>query len=237
MEAKMRNIALIILTAVFAAMLTGCYTQPNPPEQPQQLKIQLSPMEQEIVDLQEKIEANFSNPKPHYELGQLYRKQASWDKALNQFNLAMQFDPGYKRAQAATVKTHFEQGNDTKAELLADIYINQASNSAEGLLILGRAFEDEGLDDYAFRAYDKAVMLAPNSAVLHRQMGYYYKRKGETIRAEEAFKRSFQLDPYNADVAGELGKMGVLVEIPRMQEKNADLEQAAPDDASGQTQP
>ena len=113
---------------------------------------------------------------------------------------------------------NLEKNDSTKSKLLADIYMNQAKGSAGASLLLGKAFQKELLDDYAFQCFETALMLAPNSAALHRQMGYYYKRKGDTIRAQEAFKRSFQLDPYNADVAGELGRMGVAVEIPRKQD-------------------
>jgi hypothetical protein len=33
-------------------------------------------------------------------------------------------------------------------------------------------------------------------------------------------KHSFQLDPYQAEVAGELGRLGVIVQIPREIEKD-----------------
>ena len=33
-------------------------------------------------------------------------------------------------------------------------------------------------------------------------------------------KESFELDPYQADVAGELGRLGVVVRIPRKTNKN-----------------
>ena len=38
--------------------------------------------------------------------------------------------------------------------------------------------------------------------------------------AEEYLRRSFQLNPYQPEVAGELGRMGVVVQIPRKRQKN-----------------
>ena len=44
---------------------------------------------------------------------------------------------------------------------------------------------------------------------------FYRARKGDQVRAEENLRRSFQLDPYQSEVAEELGRMGVMVQIPR----------------------
>lgn len=226
----MTRLAITIISAVIMFQLTGCYTQPNPAERPQKIKIQLTPEEQQMLELQKQIDAKFSDPQPHFQLGQLYRNQGKWEKAEIQYNLALRFDPGHKYAQAAMVKLNKMTNNEPKSQLLADIYINQAADSAEALLLLGNSFQKEDLQDYAFICYDKALNLAPNSAVLHRQLGYYYKRKGDDIRAEQAFKKSIQLDPYNAQAASELGKMGVAVEVQRKTQtpENAETQQTQP---------
>lgn len=220
------KISFVIITLSIIIVVGGCVSKPIQPAQPEQplQVVELSPMDKEQADLEARLDRRYSDPQAHYELGQLYRQKASWEKANIQYNITLQFDPGHKKAQAAMVKMNIEQGESAKSKILSDIYINQASSSAEALLYLGRAFQDEALDDYAFICFDKALMLAPNSAALHKQMGYYYKRKGDIIRAEEAFKRSIQLDPYNAEVAGELGRMGVVVEIPRKQDNAAEVD-------------
>ena len=98
--------------------------------------------------------------------------------------------------------------------------MNQASSSAEASLRLGQAFQKELLDEYALSCYQQAQALAPNSALLHRQIGYYYLSKGDKVMAQDYLRRSFQLDPYQAEVAGELGRLGVVVQIPRKTQKN-----------------
>lgn len=218
-----KNISLSILLTVTVIVLSGCVSKPIQQETKIQT-VERSPLDQEQATLMARIDQKYSDPQPHFELGQLYRQRAQWEKADNQYNIALQLNPGHKSAQAAKVKMDMEQGKDAKSKILADIYINQAAASAEALLYLSKAFQDESLEEYSYTCLQKALMLAPNSAALHRQMGYYYKRKGDVIRAEEAFKRSIQIDPYNAEVAGELGRMGVIVEVPRKQEnaKNID---------------
>jgi len=209
----------LILIAVVSAMtlISGCVVDRSD-ETMQEKEVKFVPTEMRKAELQAKIDNKFSDADAHFELAQLHRADGMWEKAESEYNLALQLEPGHKAAQAALVKMNLEKNDSTKSKLLADIYMNQAKGSAGASLLLGKAFQKELLDDYAFQCFETALMLAPNSAALHRQMGYYYKRKGDTIRAQEAFKRSFQLDPYNADVAGELGRMGVAVEIPRKQD-------------------
>ncbi|RKY10752.1 MAG: hypothetical protein DRP65_06105 [Planctomycetota bacterium] len=175
------------------------------------------------AELLNRIEAKYENPQAHYELGKLYQADGLWDKAEWHYNVALGFDPIYREAQAAIVKLLAESGNSARSELSAEIYINQASTSAQASLRLGQAFQKELLDDYAMACYQQALGMAPNSAAIHRQMGYYYLSKGDKVRAEEYLKRSFAIDPYQAEVAGVLGQLGVVVQIPRKTEKDTTI--------------
>jgi tetratricopeptide (TPR) repeat protein len=216
-EAKMANISkttIILLTLIF--LLAGC--QKGRKKEIGEVKpTKTDKLKQTLLN---KIERKYGDSESHYELGKLYYNDGLWNKSEWEFNVALGYDPVHRRAQAAMIKTLLAAGNDQKAKLMADIYMNQAGTSAEASLLLGRAFQRELLDKYALDCYQQALMLAPNSAVLHRQVGYYYLSKGDKVRAEENLRRSFQIDPYQPEVAGELGRMGVVVQIPRKIEKD-----------------
>lgn len=216
------RISLIALLFVASVLVTGCQEAEKTEDGQEMQVIESTPVDLEKAALQKKIDSRFENPKAHFELGQLYRYDAIFEKAFQEYQVTLQLQPGHKGAQAAMVKSNFEVGNNEKAKILADIYINQSKGSAKSSLLLGNALQKEGLDDYALICYENALMLAPNSAALHRQMAYYYKRKGDTARTQEYFKRSFQLNPYNSEVAGELGKLGIAVEIPRERNSTTD---------------
>ncbi len=126
----------------------------------------------------------------------------------------------HREAQAAMVKVLADSGDAAKSVLSADIYMNRASSSAAGSLRLGLAFQRQGLDEYAMACYQQALHLAPNSAKVNRQIGYYYLSRNEKVRALDYLTRSFQLNPNQPEVAGELGRLGVAVEIPRETEKS-----------------
>ena len=167
------------------------------------------------ASLLKELDRKFENPDAHYELGELYQADGLWSKAEYHYNIALSFAPVHRPAQAAMVKVLQESGNTGKAKAAADIYIYQTSGSSEELLKLGLAFQKQQLDDYALTCYQQALNLAPNSAKINRQLGYYYLSKKDLIRAKEYLTRSFQLDPGQPDVAGELGRLGVTVQIPR----------------------
>lgn len=174
----------------------------------------------EKAELLMQIERKYESPEAHYKLGKLYFGDGLWNKAEWEYNVALGFKPGYYEAQAAMVKTLIVSGNEPRSTFAAEQYINQAATSAKRSLLLGQAFQKEGLDDYALACYQQALGLAPSSAALYRQIGYYHLSKGDKIRAEENLRRSFQLDPYQAEVAGELGRLGVIVQIPRKKQSD-----------------
>lgn len=182
-------------------------------------QVKSTPAEQKKAALLKRLDRKFENPNAHFELGQLYHAERLWLKAEYHYNVVLNFDPTHREAQAAMVKLFFDSGDTAKAKTYADIYMNQVASSASGAFRLALAFQKQHLDEYAFDCYQQALQLAPNSAKVHKQLGYYYLSKNDKVRAEEYLKRSFQLDPLQPEVAGELGRLGVEVRIPRKAEK------------------
>lgn len=179
----------------------------------------LTPAEQKKAGLLRQLDRKFENPDAHFELGQLYHADGLWIRAEGHYNNALSFDPAHRNAQAAMVKVLADSGNKTKSALTADIYINQVSASAGESLLLALAFQKQYMDDYALTCYRQALRLAPNSSKINRQIGYYYLSKNDLVQAQEYLTRSFQLNPNQPEVAGELGRLGVAVRIPRKTEK------------------
>jgi lipopolysaccharide biosynthesis regulator YciM len=168
-----------------------------------------------IAELNQQLNQKFENPPAHFELGQLYHSQGNWSKADWHYDMAIQFNPIYREAQVAKVKMQFDKGDKSNGEYLANMYITQVSSSPDQLLSLGSAFEKQHLNDYALRCYETALKIAADSAAVNRALGYYYLNNNNTEKAKDFFIRSFQLNPNQADVAGELGKLGVAVRIPQ----------------------
>jgi Tfp pilus assembly protein PilF len=170
------------------------------------------------ASLLKELDRKFENPDAHFELGELYQAEGQWPKAEYHYNIALSFAPAHRPAQAAIVKVLKDSGKTAKSKVAADLYISQVSGSAEESLKLGIAFAQQQLDDYSLVCYQQALNLEPNSAKANKQLGYYYLSKKDLTRAKEYLTRSFQLDPVQPDVAGELGRLGITVRIPRKTE-------------------
>lgn len=209
-----RETKMINVTKVFALFLVGVVfccgcgiVKPGPDEAQDKDKRE--------TELLRAIERKFENPDAHFELGQLYHSDGLWDKAEYEYKVALKFDPVHRRAQAAMVRLLLGSGDKAKATRTANIYVDHVSSSVKESLQLGRAFQEQGLEEYALRCFQQGLELAPNSAVVHKQLGYYYLSKNNKARAEEYLRRSFQLDPYQPEVAGELGRLGVSIEAKK----------------------
>jgi tetratricopeptide (TPR) repeat protein len=208
-----RFISLVFLICTLI-IFNGC----NSAKKSKELKATAS--DKRKTELHKQIDRKFENPQAHYELGRLYQADGMWSQAEYCYNTALSFDPIYREAQAGIVKVLTSSGDSAKAKLTAEIYMNQVSASAEESLRLGLAFQKQELDDYALSCYQQALNMAPSSAKIHRQIGYYYLSRGENVRAKDYLTRSFQLNANQPDVAGELGRLGVAVKIPRKVQSN-----------------
>ena len=207
---------------VLVLLFGGCSVSKRPRQSasPGPAEVKQTPAEQKKAGLLKTLERKFENPDAHFELGQLYQADGLWAKAEQEYKTVLGFEPVHRRAQAARVTVLMSSGDKALAEILADEYVSQASNSAAGSLRLALAFQKEGLDDYALACYRQALRLAPNSAKINRQIGYYYLSKNDKQTAREYLTRSFQLNPNQPEVAGQLGRLGVAVKIPRKTEKD-----------------
>ena len=181
-------------------------------------EVEMTPAEEKKAKLLKQIDHKFENPEAHYELGQLYQANSLWIQAEREYNTALSFDPAHRGAQAAMVKVLLDSGDTAKAKVAADFYMNQVASSATESLRLALAFQKQQLDEYALGCYRQALHLAPNSAKINRQIGYYYLSKVNKEMAKEYLSRSFQLDPTQPEVAGQLGRLGVTIKVPRKTE-------------------
>ena len=178
--------------------------------------------EEKKAQLLKSLDRKFENPDAHYELGRLYHAEGQWSQAEWRYHRALNFDPVHWQAQAAMVKLFIDSHDPDKSKNYADIYINKVSVSPTQSLELALAFQNERLDEYAMTCFQQALSLAPNSSEVHKKIGYFYLSRNDKERAKEYFTRSFQLDPKQPEVAGELGRLGVEVRIPTITGQNSD---------------
>lgn len=216
MIGKTKLTAVVLLVYVLLAGACNRSEKTDKYKGPQQAgEVKTMPAEKRKAKLLKKIDRKYTEAETHFELGQLYQAEGRWPEAEREYGIAAQFDPVDWRARAGRIKMLMAVGDQNKAELLADEYMTRASNRAEWALRLGLAFQKQQLDEYALNCYQRALTLAPNSAKINRQIGYYYLSKGDKVQAKNYLTRSFQLDKNQPEVSYQLGRMGTAVQIPR----------------------
>ena len=203
---------IFLLNCALLLILVGCESPEMKAAEAE--RVRKLPTDIRKASLQESLEKKFENPVAHYELAQIYHTEGNWSKAEYHYNIALSFDPANADAQVSMVKLFLDSSDTAKSKNYANNYVNDAGNSDTQSLRLAMAFEKQQLDEYAVTCYQQALNLSPDSARINKQMAYYYLGKDNKDRAKEYLVRSFQLDPTQPEVAGELGKLGVEVKIP-----------------------
>jgi tetratricopeptide (TPR) repeat protein len=176
------------------------------------------PLDAKKAEVLKVLDRKFENPQAHFELGQIYQTEGLTQKAEYHYNVALSFDPSHVQAQAAMVKLFLNSSNPAKGKTYADLYVTQSGSEVQ-LLRLAKAFQAEQLDEYALTCYQQALRVAPESAEVSKQLGFFYLARNDKARAKEYLVRSFQLDPRQPEVANELGRLGVEVRIPQTPEE------------------
>ena len=201
---------LTITLCMVGLLLTGCRAPAQKPAESDARKaVKLAPVENEGA-LLAAIEKDFSNPDLHYRLARVYHQKGQAASAEFEYERALVFDPLHFDSQAALAKLWQDSGNATKAEAEIDKYIDRAG-SAKNLIGLGMAFHRQAMLEPARRSYELAIQREPANPAGYKQMGLYYLDKNDRTNAGQMFARSFELDPYQSDVARELGRLGVTV--------------------------
>ena len=166
------------------------------------------------------LNIRFKDPDIHSELGRYYLSEGLLGKAKYHLETALSFDPGHRQAQAAFIKLIQLQNGDAKAEETFRQFQRLLLQSPSELIKLANALREEELDQFALDCYTKAIQLKPESAEAHRQLAYFYLGQDDKTNALKHFTRSFELNPHQPDVAGELGRMGVVIQTPGIQQSN-----------------
>jgi Tfp pilus assembly protein PilF len=212
----LRHANLYVSVIVYSVIIlfTGCNNQ-----QTTQGPVKVVSTQDRKTQLLKSLDKKFEDPKSQYELGRIYHSEGKWSDAEWRYNQALTMKPGYREAQAAMVKLFIDSHDTAKSKNYASIYMQQVSANADQSLELAMAYQELELDQYALACYDNALRLAPNSANVHRQLGFYYLKKNDKQKAKEHLIQSYQLYPNQSDVAYELGKLDVTLSQPQETKK------------------
>lgn len=172
-----------------------------------------------IPNYEQALKINPNNVMAHISLGELYSKEQNWDKAIEHFDAAMKLAPenevipmniaviyynnGKYEEALPYIKKTLELSPDNKDmwELLSVCYLQKANvflekyNSTDDPA-KQKEYKAKYEEIYreALPQLEEAIQKFPDSSLLWNNIGVIYAQLGNKAKAEEAFKKSKELE-------------------------------------------
>jgi protein O-mannosyl-transferase len=141
----------------------------------------------------------------NYNLGMAYEDKGLYDKALEQFYIALKINPNDGKSYYHLGSVYLNKGLFDKAIEQYRIALKLMPDNASFHYNLGTAYLYKGLYDRSIEEYNIALKLKPDYASAYNNMGNAYMQKGLFDKAVECYRTALKLLPDYADAYGNLG--------------------------------
>jgi tetratricopeptide (TPR) repeat protein len=159
----------------------------------------------EIASLIEKNRTNPEDPDVHFALAACYHSRGVLDKALDEYQRAIQLNPGRADYHEALARLWHDGGvpKSSIEELQVTLQLNPGSVSAWNLL--GTLYDDQGNLTQALNCYKKALSQQRDLDYLHSNLCFAYLRTGQIQYAILHGEEAIRLNPNNKVAHNNLG--------------------------------
>jgi tetratricopeptide (TPR) repeat protein len=162
---------------------------------------------EEVLAEHEWKEALRINPtfvRPVNALGALCGKQRRYSEALAYLQRAILLDPGNADLHLNLGAVYAETGSPDRAEEQFRTAVSLAPLNFAAHNVLGKLYFDSGRLNDAEEQFRESLDCDPNLAAFD-YLGYVYQRRGDSARAEKAFKAALALDGADSHAHFNLG--------------------------------
>jgi len=151
--------------------------------------------EDEIGLWEDVVKKSPQNARGHNNLGYIFYKKGLTDKAIMQYNIALQLKPDYADAHNNLGIAYKANGLIDKAieEYMTVLSLDPASVYARSNL--GNAYRVKGFPDKALEQYGSALRLNPDFAEAHFNTGIIYLEKGLIEDARIELETALRINP------------------------------------------
>jgi tetratricopeptide (TPR) repeat protein len=150
-----------------------------------------------LIALQKAVNEAPNSAQVHYYLGVAYCQTENLAHASGEFQEALQVLPGFPPALQVLAQLNLAQNHLSDARIYAQEMVQKYPADADGRMLLGRIFLNEGQSHPAEEQFLAASRIAPNRAAIHLDLGQAYSAEKKWTKAEKEFKNAVQLDPSN----------------------------------------
>jgi len=207
------NQLFIMITVVSAILFTGCGPTSISLNNDAVAHLEVNEVSEAESLLQQSLNLNFENPQTHLYLGQCFKQQGRYEKAIYEYRLAVKFRPSFLPAQMALIKTLSEDGQPVASTVQAKNFLEFKTDSVDSLIEIGNTFAEQKLHEQALIAYKQAHNINPNSAAGTVALGDYYFSIGQNEAGLQCYKDAFVIDPIFPGLSRKLGEQGMKVDF------------------------
>ena len=219
---QLTNQIPIIMTLICAMIITGCGPTAISLNRDASAHLEVNEVPEAEALLQQSLDLNFEIPETHLILGQCFKQQGRYEKAIHEYRLAVKFQPSFVPAQIALIKTLNEDGQTIASTVQAKNFLAFKTDSVQGLIDIGDDFAEFKLHEQAIIAYKQAQKIQPQLADATVALGDYYFSIGQNEAGVQCYKEAFNINPIFPGLSRKLGEQGMKVDFTEKVEETVE---------------
>jgi tetratricopeptide (TPR) repeat protein len=201
-----------ILAIVLLASLAGA-AQTAPASKPAQAMPQTAAPAESEAQPPHPIKTDHAAAYYHYAMAHMYEEMVAIygrpeyaNKAIEEYRLAIESDPGSEYLNAGLAELYAKTGRIRDAVLEAQDILKRDPNNLEARKLLGRIYlrslgdlqagsQSQEILKRAIEQYEAIVRIEPKNVEDHLLLGRLYRLNNDLLKAENEFKTAVGLDP------------------------------------------
>lgn len=138
-----------------------------------------------------------SSPQNHNNLGDLYNRRGDWEKAVEEFEKAIELKPNYGDAYHNLANTYHQVKQDDLAIENYQKALSLNPSLWQSHQNLASLYFNQKQFDLAKQNLEAAIEIAPQNLNLHLNLVLIHLRQGEKNKAKAVLEQILMLDPQN----------------------------------------
>ncbi len=129
------------------------------------------------------------------QLGLAYYRQNQPEKALENYNLSLQYKENNANVYSNMGIIYFNSGQLEKAQEVYEKAVKIDERFVDARRNLGSVYARKKEFDKAIHQFKEGLKYEPNNATLYLYLGYVHRDKGDNANAQTYLNKAYQLDP------------------------------------------
>jgi tetratricopeptide (TPR) repeat protein len=167
-----------------------------------QLLVARRSLDEALTRIDQAITADPSSASAQFARGRVLLAKHQLDEAKTAFNETLKLNPRAAAAQVELARLHLQAGAAETSVALASEALKTDPRSGDARLVLARALMARGDLNQAETLLKELLAGAPQSAVVHAQMGLLHAVRNNRAAAAAEFKTALDINPLQLEAIG-----------------------------------